>query len=146
MTASIVIEKDTDKIRGVIEECDNTFLIGITKRENYLEILCKMQQYANIIVARDELGVTLGYASMYANNEATRTAFISMFGVKKEYQGHHLGTLLMDKCVEVARMNGMRVIKLEVLKQNANGYAFYLRYGFKTLEAFDKSKILSLDI
>lgn len=130
MNAVFEIEKDYDKIRAVIEDCDSTFLVGITKRDNYLEILSKMQHNAIVIVARDEIGETLGYASMYANDFVRRTAFISMYGIKKEFQGNHLGKSLMDKCVGIARRNGMNRIMLEVLNINTKGLAFYTYYGF----------------
>ena len=71
-----------------------------------------------------------GYASMYANDLKTRQAYISMFGIKKEYQRKHLGSILMDKCCEIANQSGMRWILLEVLKENVKGFKFYKKYGY----------------
>lgn len=116
-------------IRSVVEECDSTFMIGITRRENYEQILQKMIDNAEIIVVK-YMGKVAGYASLYANDHLSHVGYISMFGIKKEYQGKKLGTLLMDKCCSVAKECGMDTILLEVLKDNCRAYEFYLKYGF----------------
>lgn len=89
-----------------------------------------MQEFAEVIVAKMDDNI-IGYASMYANNYENKTAYISMFGIKKKFQGKKLGIVLMDKCVEIARKKGMRVISLEVFKTNRNAISFYKAYGFK---------------
>lgn len=116
-------------IRSVVEECDSAFMIGITRRDNYEQILQKMINHAEIIVVK-YMGKVAGYASMYANDYSSHAGYISMFGIKREYQGKRLGTLLMDKCCSVAKECGMDTILLEVLKDNYGAYEFYSRYGF----------------
>lgn len=117
------------EIRQIVEACDSTFIEGITRRGDYEQILQKMMDYAIVIAVYYKSNLA-GYASMYANDLKTRCAFISMFGIKKEYQHKHLGSILMDKCCEIANQSGMRSILLEVLKQNVQGHNFYKSYGF----------------
>ena len=92
-----------------------------------------MQKYAEFIVPRSDDGTPLGYTSMYANNVQTRTAYISMFCIRTNYQKLHLGTKLMNKAIEVARQNGMVNIRLEVLKDNTKAQKFYSRCGFHVM-------------
>lgn len=118
-----------EEIRKIVEECDPTFIEGITRRDDYEQILRKMMDYAVVIAVYYKNNLA-GYASMYANDLKTRHAFISMFGIKKEYQHKHLGSILMDQCCKIANQSGMQSILLEVLKQNVQGLEFYKRYGF----------------
>ena len=134
MDIHFTIEKQPEVIRQVIELCDSSFMVGITHRYNYLEILKKMQQYAEFIVPRDADDTPLGYVSMYANNTETRIAYISMFCIRKEFQKQHLGVALMQKAEEVAREKGMKSIQLEVLRENTKGLNFYQKYGFHSMD------------
>lgn len=116
-------------VRKTVEECDSTFIEGLTRRDDYEQILQKMMDHA-IVIAVYYKNNLAGYASMYANDLKTRQAYISMFGIKKEYQRKHLGSILMDKCCEIANQSGMRWILLEVLKENVKGFKFYKKYGY----------------
>ena len=144
MDVHFTIEKQPEVIQQIIELCDSSFMVGITHRENYLEIRNKMQRFAEFIVPRFDDGTPLGYVSMYANNKETKSAYISMFCIRPEFQKHHLGTLLMDKAAEVAQKNGMLSIKLEVLRENTKAQNFYLNYGFQIVEKEDKDSFFML--
>lgn len=142
MDIHFTIDKKPEVIRQVIELCDSSFMVGITHRDNYLEILQKMQRYAEFIVPRDADDTPLGYVSIYANNMETRIAYISMFCIRKEYQKQHLGFALMQKAEEVARKKGMEKIQLEVLNENTKGQSFYLKYGFHSIDKGNDTSLL----
>lgn len=142
MDIHFTVEKKPDEIRQIVELCDSSFIVGITRRENYLEILNKMQQYAEFIVPRSDDGTPLGYVSMYANNMQTKVAYISMFCIREEYQQLHLGTALMKRAVEVAGEKGMKIIRLEVLKENTKAQKFYLHNGFRMVSDNHTTSIL----
>lgn len=131
MDIHFTIEKQPEAIRDIVELCDASFMVGITHRENYTEILNKMQNYAEFIVPRSAEEIPLGYVSMYANNAETKRAYISMFCIRKEFQNQHLGKALMDKAAKIAREKGMETIQLEVLRDNIKGQNFYLKFGFQ---------------
>ena len=134
-----------ESIRRVIEECDDVFISGITKRHDYEQILEKMIRNAKVITVNYK-GKLVGYASMYANNFETKEAYVSMFGIKRDYQGMKFGTFLMDRCCEVAKESGMKTIRLEVLKENTKGYCFYEKYGFRKREENDYSFYMSHEL
>lgn len=133
-------------IRKIVEECDGAFIEGITRRDDYESILQKMINNAQIIVIKCDEKVA-GYASIYVNDIKLKRAYISMFGIKKDYQGKKLGTLLMDKCCEIAVKEGMKAIFCEVLKINQPGYGFYQSYGFrKTKKETEKSFFMTYNL
>lgn len=131
------LEENNMYKKRAVEELDAMFIEGITVRKDYGIILEKMQKYAEFIIAYEGENIC-GYASMYANDRETKTAYISMIGIKKEYQRKAVGTSLMDKCCERAAEKGMERIRLEVLKNNLTGYRFYKAYGF--LEAGEETE------
>ena len=67
---------------------------------------------------------------MYANNEETRTAYITLFGMKPAYQRQGLGKELLAACEALACARGMEKIRLEVTDSNVKAVRFYTRAGF----------------
>ena len=130
MSGEIVVITETEKKRKIVEVCDSAFLNGIVPRDNYNEIFDRIDRYA-VFIAADVNHENVGYAAIYANDKETKTAFISMIGVLEAMQGMHIGSALMDACIHTARENGMKRIRLEVLKKNARAIAFYKHYNFQ---------------
>ena len=62
------------------------------------------------------------------------TAELAIF-VADEWQGHGIGTMLMDYCIEVAAQSGINVIWMEILKTNSKMLHLSQASGFK--HAFD---------
>ena len=119
----------SEEKRRVIECCDSAFPKGLTIRDNYEEIFEKIDRYAEFFAAYHGEAIA-GYAAMYANNDREKIAYITMIGVKEEFQRHHIGSGLIEKCIERARENGMTKIRLEVLNTNEKAILFYKRYHF----------------
>lgn len=129
MEVRINIEKDLDTKKHIIEECDRAFIKGITLRNNYNEILNKIDKYA-IFISATVSNQFVGYAAMYANDMESETAYITMIGVIPDMQGLKIGKKLLDKCIEVAKVHGMKRIRLEVLKDNIKALMFYKNNQF----------------
>ncbi len=119
---------DRDEKRQAIEACDASLPRPVTPRDNYDEIFEKMDRYAEFIAAYQN-GIA-GYVSMYANDQETKTAFITLFVVKDEFQRMHIGTELMNACRRIAERNKMKRIRLEVLNSNMKAISFYKKQGF----------------
>ena len=115
-------------IDSIIKACDHAFPDPVSSRENYPQLLAKICRYALFLAAYDQ--EPLGYAAMYANNAETKCAFITLLAVRPEKQGLHIGSELMNACLEQARRNGMRYVQLEVRKENTKAIALYHGYGF----------------
>lgn len=70
---------------------------------------------------------------MYANNQKTQEAYISLLEVYQEYQGLHIGKRILKKCELIAKEKQMANIRLEVLKENYRAIKFYEKNGFKKI-------------
>ena len=55
------------------------------------------------------------------------------FLVKEGFRGKGVGTLLMNKAVEVARKKGARMVVLETQSWNVSAIDFYVKYGFELI-------------
>lgn len=126
--------------KKVIEKCDGVFIDGILKKKNYRDIFDKIDRNAYLIVSYD-INNPIGYAALYANDYENRIAYISMIGVISKMQGRHIGSQLLDKCIELAKREGMYFIKLEVYKKNEKAIEFYKRKGFKAQTKSSEEKI-----
>lgn len=70
----------------------------------------------------------IGYIGMWLLGDQTQ---ITTLGVKKIYQGHGYGKILMDKCEEITREQGYSNINLEVRVSNLAAFNLYEKCGFK---------------
>lgn len=61
---------------------------------------------------------------------------ISQIAVHPRYQGNKLGTVLMDKCMEIFRVLGFRRMTLTVTYENRKAYEWYYRLGFRSRKEF----------
>lgn len=122
-----IISKDEKEL--AIKKCDGAFLYGIYSRDDFDDILEKIDKNAEFIAyfENDEI---IGYAAMYNNDFESGVAYITMIGVCQEYQRRHIGRSLMDQCKKNAKKNGMKTIRLEVLDANEKAIRFYENEGF----------------
>ena len=112
--------------------CDNAFPIELFKRDNYKEIIDKILNHAFFYAAYgDEEKSAIGYVAFYANDIKTKTAFITNIGVLEIHQRIHVGSYLMKTCIDVSRKNGMKFLRLEVLKENNKAINFYRHWEFE---------------
>ena len=117
-----------DEKRSIIEKCDCVFDNGLVKRPDYLEKLEKIHTFATFFAAYAE--ELVGYAAIYTNDTKSQVAYITMIGIVKDKQGMHIGSRLMEKCIETAKSNNMHAIRLEVLNNNIRAISFYKHFGF----------------
>ena len=113
-----------------IKTCDEGFTVSICKRNNFKELFDKINDKALFFAAKLE-GEIAGYAVMYCNDFDGKQAYITLFGVKVEYQRQYIGTILMTECIRYARAQGMECIRLEVLNQDESVIRFYESCGFE---------------
>lgn len=75
-------------------------------------------------------GGIAGYVAFYANDTEGKTAYISNIGVVSGCQRRRIGSVLMEKCLEVAADKSMSKVRLEVLSTNEKAISFYKYWGF----------------
>ena len=77
-------------------------------------------------------GTVIGYITSRRNSE-TKIGTIPNLAVSKEYRGHGIGQMLLDHVDGYMREQGMEVLKIETLEQNAIGQQLYPKMGFKEM-------------
>ncbi len=89
-----------------------------------------------VLVAVDGEGEILGYAFcvLCVNKKTTlgrerKILYVDDLCVDKAFRGRGVGTLLMDRCVELAREHGCNNVELNVWGFNKKALAFYENYG-----------------
>ena len=127
---SIAIVQNRDEKRKIVEKVDCAFTRGLVRREDYENIFDKIDRHAIFIGAYDN-DEPVGYAAIYANDKENKTAFITMIGVLDKMQGKHIGSGLMNMCIEEAKARKMEYIRLEVLNDNIKAINFYYHCGFE---------------
>lgn len=94
-----------------------------------------------ILVAVDDEDKVLGYAfcifkQNIENNILTdiKTLYIDDLCVDENHRGEHIGSMLYDAAVELARENGCYNITLNVWELNQNAKEFYKSKGMSVLK------------
>lgn len=138
-----LITEKAEKER-IIRLCDEAFQEGMCAKEDFEERLEKIDRFAEFYAAFSE-GEPAGYAAMYNNDRASKAAYISSIGVRPAFQKQKTGSALLRNCIESAKENGMKRLRLEVRKDNAGAIRFYKRHGFvREDECSPESDYLSL--
>ena len=120
----------TQEKRAVLEQCDSAFTRSVVNGAGYERLFAKIDSRAEFVVARRGREC-MGFAAMYANDWDSRTAYITLFAVRQDFQKQRVGTRLMQKCVELAEQRQMREIRLEVLRADTGPITFYRKMGFR---------------
>lgn len=128
----IRVIQDREKKKDAILKCESVYMLRSLSKIDFSTFFSKIDSNAEFIVASSNDGI-LGYAAMYANNQKTQEAYISLLEVYQEYQGLHIGKRILKKCKLIAKEKQMANIRLEVLKENYRAIKFYEKNGFKKI-------------
>lgn len=82
-------------------------------------------------VLKDNIHVAL--AITVINRDDRATGCIYQMWVSKEYRGHGISKLLLDRILSWASANGLRKLALEVAKNNYTAFAVYSSFGFNPI-------------
>ena len=114
-----------EHIDGVVAVEEATFSIPWTRADFEREV--RENNMAIYFVAVED-GKVVGYAGMW---HVVVEGHITNVGVLEETRGKGVGSMLMEKLIEVAEEKKMFGITLEVRMGNAPAQALYHKYGFK---------------
>lgn len=121
-----IIPMAEEHLDGVMELEEATFSIPWTRADFEREV--KENTMAIYYVAVEE-GKIIGYAGMW---HVVTEGHITNVGVLEEARCKGVGSLLMEKMIEIALEKKMTGMTLEVRMGNAPAQALYHKYGFKT--------------
>ena len=120
-----IVPMTEEHIDGVVAVEEATFSIPWPRSEFEREI--KENNMAIYYVAVED-GKVVGYAGMW---HVVVEGHITNVGVLEETRGKGVGSMLMEKLIEVGIEKKMYGITLEVRMGNAPAQALYHKFGFK---------------
>lgn len=118
-----------EKIKLAMTEVDEAFKDSIVRSDVFPSLFEKICSNAFFIRVEFDSEIC-AYASMYANDKKSCEAYVSLIAVKQKFRKKRIGTEMMQKCFEHAKICGMQKVKLEVKKDNAAAISFYKKMGF----------------
>ena len=127
-----IVPMREDHIDSLMELEQATFAIPWTRQDFEREV--KENQMAIYYVAILD-GKLVGYAGMW---HVITEGHITNVAVLEEARGKGIGSMLMEKLIEVGMEKEMIGITLEVRKSNKTAQSLYRKYGFQT-EGFRKN-------
>lgn len=120
------------EILNILREFDLVFIPSISTKVLSLEKYALKLFENAIIIAYYMDNKIVGFASLYANDNENKTAYISYIGVIPSFQKKRIGSDILNECIKYSIVNGMNKIKLEVNINNHRAIDFYHINGFKT--------------
>lgn len=128
----IKVVKDRDEKLKIMKECDCAFTISVIGRALFDELFEKIHNNAIFLGMYNEKSKVVGYSSFYANDEQTKTAFLTLFCIKPNMQHNGRGEILLKKSLEISSELGMKKTRLMVYKADVHAISFYKKCGFYT--------------
>ena len=71
-----------------------------------------------------------GIICFYANDLKSFTGYVSLIWIKQENRHEGIGSKLMDYCLKIMEIEGMKKVELEVRNDNISAISFYRKHGF----------------
>lgn len=134
--------EDTKQVQDVAKRSWNATYEGIIPnsiQENFLkgayndEMMQKRLSHSLLLVAEAENKI-VGFANFSPVNEKGQTELSAIY-LYPEYQGHGIGSALLDK--GIIMLGNLKEVHLDVEKDNTIGTNFYKAKGFKIVDEYD---------
>lgn len=126
----VIKEELFENILEIWSELADEFVPPLVKtKKDFRLLISKVATYGKTYSCRDK-GHIQGAVSFYANDHASKIAYISLIATAESARGMGIGHILLEKAIEESLKYGMSSIRLEVKKGNDKAFGFYLSHGF----------------
>lgn len=115
-------DKDIDDVLSIAKERN---LGHSLDRAGLMETRSKINHIVYIL--RDDQGASIGYILYTLEGEE---AEIDSLAIRKEFEGHGLGSNLMESTIPMIQDIGVKRVLLEVNEENTRAIGLYKKYGF----------------
>ena len=113
--------------------CDKDFVPPLSQRVEISDYCMKLISMAEIISYRRD-GELQGVLAIYCNDHTGQTAYISSVCVHPDWRGRGVGARLLDYSISLAKIKGMKKIRLEVSRANSAAFTLYSQRDFKVTD------------
>lgn len=118
-----------DEIAEYLQKSDADFVPPLSGRVEICDYARKIANHATRFEAWSA-GTLIGLVAAYNNDFEARIAHITSVSVIREWTGKGIASRLVAQCIEHAEASGMRLITLEVARDNGPAIKLYEKYGF----------------
>lgn len=130
--ARLVVESDVSRIRRALLALEGQLSPSLRQRgvdiNSYSE---KLGRYGKAWLLVDGKGDAAGALASYMNDTSKYIAYISFLVIDKKYRGQHLAERLLRAAEMEFASAGMKRVKLEVRKKNAQAIGFYKKFDYQ---------------
>jgi len=123
-------EDDFPAIMGLIRELA-IFENGLERVKNTVEQMQEERDFFHCYLAEKDgeaVGMALYFFAYYT--WVGKTLYLDDLYVKEKYRGNKIGSLLMQKMMDVAKEEKCKRLRLQVLHWNDKAIEFYKKSGF----------------
>lgn len=117
-------------------------LLGGRRVDDYIN---KITQNAEILTWH-HAGELCAFVAFYANDDAARTAFITMVAVMQKHRRKNIATILVNSALSIIAFRGYRKCRLQVGIHNAGAIRLYQSIGFAKVSKDAESLTLEIDL
>jgi ribosomal protein S18 acetylase RimI-like enzyme len=121
--------------------CKNNFIPPLDKKVMLEEYSIKIAEKAITFEAWNELNL-IGLIAAYFNDKINSIGFITNVSLIENFKGMGIASELMIMCINYARQNNFKEIKLEVNSNNLNAIKLYKKFNFQEIENNCNNNIL----
>lgn len=115
------------RIEKFLQDVDNEFVPSLGSRVDIPQYASKLARLAETVFIMDNSRADIASCSIYCNQS---NAYISSIAVKKPYQGHGIGYMLMKEVI--CHVKGKcEAIVLHVHRYNKAAIYYYRKNGFR---------------
>lgn len=127
-----------------LKECNDNFFPPLVERVIIEEYAKKIESMSITFEAWSE-NILVGLIAAYM--DATKhSAFITNVSVLKTFMGKSLAAELTKRCIEYAKQNNLKELKLEVHKNNASAKSLYKKNNFIKYDSKGDLDLMKLEI
>ncbi len=123
----IIVAGETDYMLRYPDE------LTMTEEEEAMTLEKKENSVDEMMLIAEIDGKLVANAGIYPIGRCDRIKHKADFGVsvKKAYWGMGLGTIMLERMIDIARTAGYEKLNLEVIEGNESAIRIYEKYGFK---------------
>jgi ribosomal protein S18 acetylase RimI-like enzyme len=130
-------------IQSHLEGCDGNFSPRLSLKVDIGDYSRKISAKAQTFEAW--FGNSLvGLVAAYLNDRSARRGFITNVTVAKAFMGRGIASVLLSRCLDRSKQEGMEAIGLEVSFEKREAIHLYEKLGFAELER--KGEIVSMEL
>jgi len=134
-----------EDIHSFLEECDAAFSPNLSLKVDIEAYATKIRKVARTFEAwsGDKL---VGLVAAYMNDVTAHMGFITSVSVAKNFAGRGIASALLDQCLDRARDEGVKAVRLEVSLASDHAIRMYRTFGFSEITRDGETMSMELNI